>query len=265
MQEKKMQAGYNATIPAFVRYDKELTMGARMLYGEITALCNKEGYCWATNSYFADLYEVSIDTVSRWVTSLEKKGYIKRVVVYKENSKEVKERRIYLPEARFSVQKEKEKEKPKQEKVKKIEEVEVDPVLKEFAKLYEQNIGIINGVTAEYIKSLIEDDFDIRLFKRAIEIATDKGNCNLGYIKGIIRKWLSKKILTFEDLEAYRLQENQKEIKENDSDNRDCGTNKATTDGTDNGANDDEEYRKLLEEAKRRTAEYLEKRRQRMQ
>ena len=40
--------GYFSVIPANVMYDVELCPNAKLLYGEITALCNKKGYCWAT-------------------------------------------------------------------------------------------------------------------------------------------------------------------------------------------------------------------------
>ena len=68
------QQSYYAVIPANVRYDDELSANAKLLYGEITCLCNKEGYCWATNGYFAKLYNVSKVTVSRWITQLKEKG-----------------------------------------------------------------------------------------------------------------------------------------------------------------------------------------------
>jgi DNA-binding MarR family transcriptional regulator len=67
---------FYAIIPANVRYDKELPANAKLLYGEITALCNEKGFCWATNGYFAELYDVAPETVSRWISKLEQKGYI---------------------------------------------------------------------------------------------------------------------------------------------------------------------------------------------
>lgn len=87
---------YYAIIPANVRYDSSLTPNAKLLYGEITALCNEKGYCWSSNSYFSDLYQRSKGTVSRWIASLEKQGYIKTELIYAENSKEVKSRKIFL-------------------------------------------------------------------------------------------------------------------------------------------------------------------------
>ena len=78
--------------------------------------------------------------------------------------------------------------------------------LKSFRILYEQNIGLINGLTAEYLIYLSET-IDVDLFKRAIEIATDNGKCSLGYIKGIIKQWLDANIKTLEQLEAYKLQQ----------------------------------------------------------
>jgi len=68
---------YYAIIPSSVRYDPHLTSTEKLLYGEISALTNKEGYCWATNAYFAKLYSVSNRTISRSISKLQKYGYIK--------------------------------------------------------------------------------------------------------------------------------------------------------------------------------------------
>ena len=87
---------YYAIIPANVRYDEDLTANAKLLYGEITALCNEKGYCWASNNYFAELYKTSNRTVSRWVSQLVDKGFIRIEIIYKKNTKEVQERRLYL-------------------------------------------------------------------------------------------------------------------------------------------------------------------------
>lgn len=76
MMEKTIKKSYYAIIPAFVRYDEDLAPNAKLLYGEITALCNDKGYCWATNEYFSSLYKVSVTSVSKWISSLVKKGYI---------------------------------------------------------------------------------------------------------------------------------------------------------------------------------------------
>ena len=87
---------YYAIIPANVRYDKNINANAKLLYGEITALCNEKGYCWATNDYFAELYGVSKVSVSNWISSLEKNGYITREIIYKEGSKEILNRYLSI-------------------------------------------------------------------------------------------------------------------------------------------------------------------------
>ena len=87
---------YYAIIPANVRYDDSLIPSAKLLYGEITALCNEKGYCWASNEYFANQYKVSKPTIQNWLKSLEEKGYIYREVKYKVGSKEIEARYIRI-------------------------------------------------------------------------------------------------------------------------------------------------------------------------
>jgi hypothetical protein len=91
---EKETPNYYAIIPANVRYDKTLTANAKLLYGEITALCNEKGFCWASNSYFAELYEVTTQAISKWVNSLSDKGYLR--LEYEYNGKEIKTRKMYI-------------------------------------------------------------------------------------------------------------------------------------------------------------------------
>ncbi|KRL95189.1 helix-turn-helix domain-containing protein [Limosilactobacillus equigenerosi] len=87
---------YYSILTADVRYDKRLGKpNPRELFSEITALSNKDGYCHASNSYFARIYEVSTVTISRWVSLLEKCGYLQREIIYREGTNEIKERRLY--------------------------------------------------------------------------------------------------------------------------------------------------------------------------
>ena len=90
----EQQKNYFAVIPASVRYDKNLKPLAKLLYGEITALCNEKGYCWASNGYFAELYEVSNDTISRAIKQLEECGHIK--CVYDKKQQNNDKRRIFI-------------------------------------------------------------------------------------------------------------------------------------------------------------------------
>lgn len=75
-----IKPNYYAVIPATVRYDKDLSSTAKLLYGEITSLANSKGYCWATNSYFQDLYNISDRQVQRILKQLFDKNYIKIIL-----------------------------------------------------------------------------------------------------------------------------------------------------------------------------------------
>ncbi len=71
----KENPNYYAIIPANVRYS-DLKPNAKLLYGEITALSNKYGFCFASNKYFSELYNVNKNTVSSWLSDLKNYGFI---------------------------------------------------------------------------------------------------------------------------------------------------------------------------------------------
>ncbi len=86
---------YYAIIPADVRY-ANITPNAKLLYAEITALCNMNGKCTASTKYFCNLYEVSRGSIQNWLKMLEDNGYIERTVIFKQGSKEILSRYIKL-------------------------------------------------------------------------------------------------------------------------------------------------------------------------
>ena len=92
----KEKPNYYAIIPAEVRYSKALTPNAKLLYAEITALCNMNGKCTASTEYFCRLYEVSRGAVQNWLKMLDDNGYITRVLIYRQGSKEILSRYIKL-------------------------------------------------------------------------------------------------------------------------------------------------------------------------
>ena len=92
----KDRPNYYAILTSEVRYDNSLTPNAKLLYAEITALCNMNGKCTAPTSYFSRLYNVSRVSIQKWLKALEDKGYIKRSVKYKQGSKEILARYITI-------------------------------------------------------------------------------------------------------------------------------------------------------------------------
>lgn len=80
-----------AILTADVRYDTRLSSTAKLLYAEISALSSKTGYCFATNGYFAWLYDISERQVTKIIKSLSEFGYI--AIEYKNNM-----RRIFISE-----------------------------------------------------------------------------------------------------------------------------------------------------------------------
>lgn len=94
IKSKKEKPSYWSVLPATVRYSKNLKPAEKLLYSEITALSNKNGYCHAKNNYFAELYSVDKSTVSRWISNLQKNDFLK-IVIIRDDKKQVVERKIY--------------------------------------------------------------------------------------------------------------------------------------------------------------------------
>ena len=85
---------FYAIISADVRYSKNINANEKLLYAEITALTQSTGICWASNIYFAGLFNCTPQAISKWVKNLEKNGFLVCEYEYEKGSKEVKKRLI---------------------------------------------------------------------------------------------------------------------------------------------------------------------------
>lgn len=206
---EKENPTYYAIIPAEVRYDETLKDKAKLLYGEITCLSNKNGYCYASNKYFADLYKVSVTTISTLISNLIDRGYIKREIVYKEGSKEILHRYLkiikdpYLKNFKEGI-----KENLKDNNIN-INNTSINntsnnscscnnyfDISQEVIEFYNQNIGMLTPYQYEILNSFKEDGISDELIIFAMKKACEINNKNIAYIKGILNSWANKGIKT---------------------------------------------------------------------
>ena len=100
MKENKEKVGYYSIIPSKILYNKELKANEKLLYAMITSLACKEGFCFATNNYFAEELDVHPKTVSSWISDLRDKNFIKIELERNEN-KQIIRRKIYINDAPY--------------------------------------------------------------------------------------------------------------------------------------------------------------------
>jgi hypothetical protein len=61
---------YYTIIPSYIRYNKNLSYFEMILYSEIVALSNKFGFSFASNSYFAKVFNKSSKSISRSINKM---------------------------------------------------------------------------------------------------------------------------------------------------------------------------------------------------
>ncbi|MCP0886954.1 helix-turn-helix domain-containing protein [Ligilactobacillus sp. WILCCON 0076] len=208
------QPSYFSILTASVRYDKNLKPNEKLLFSEITALSNKYGYCTASNSYFAKLYEVDKSTISRWISNLQKYGYV-HVELIKENQ-QVKQRKIY-PSAtplltKKSIPYAQNNQYPIDEKIKEnntsINNININnnnnnngAKINAFETL--QKAGIrLNGITAEpflnYVNELGDDVVDFAITKMCETAA----HASWGYLEKILTSYETNGVKTLVEAKA---------------------------------------------------------------
>ena len=259
-------------IPKKITRDKDLTMEAKAIYAYLASFAGNSNMCFPSRDLILSELGTSKDRFYKHMKLLTNKGYIKvhkkregknfsnnvyEIILDKRDfqcpsfkdteNKDTENKDTLCPDFTDTQNKDNNSNSINSNSInsKYIDKENKPNKLKEFRILYEQNIGLINGITAEYLIELSEI-IDVNLFKKSIEIATDKGKCNLGYIKGIIKQWLDANIRTLEQLEAYKLQQqSKKDVKANGSSTK--RTNQFEQQISDDDEKDEEYYRLLAE------------------
>ena len=173
---------YYGILPANVRYDKNLKPMEKILYTELTALSNKNGYCNAQNSYFSKLYDVHKNTAGSWINNLEKLGYIKSILINGTDkdgnkTKQVIERRIFI------------KATPINENIDTYQEKDLEGVNENIdTPINEKTEEVINNTSNEYYKSNNKKDDEYI-----------KKSKNTNYqVKEIEQRWRENNLKEFE-------------------------------------------------------------------
>lgn len=99
-QRRKRRPGIISVLPQRVIFDRQLTASAKVLFAEIIALSETDGYCWASNEYLGKLFDLSETSISRQVAQLVERGYIECVMV---PVKSGSERHIYVTDKPFQL------------------------------------------------------------------------------------------------------------------------------------------------------------------
>lgn len=230
MEEKP---SYYSILTADVRYDERLKKYAdcKILFSEITALSNKYGYCTASNGYFARLYDRPKQTISRWINILIKLGYLESEMIYKENSKEIKERRLYpitTPikanvnrginagvKGGINANNNRGINTSVKDNITSINTINNNITTTttrttEIGSIYEfweSNVGSLSPYLYEEIQAIYDDWKEVskqpkEMILESIKMALDKGVRNISYIKTILKRWYDNRIYNIEDLKA---------------------------------------------------------------
>ncbi len=81
-------------IPAEILLNEELTDKEKLILAMILYLSEETRSCFASNKYIANIVKITADRVSKIISSLREKNYIKVKLKYKTDSREIEERQI---------------------------------------------------------------------------------------------------------------------------------------------------------------------------
>ena len=212
---KEQQNGYSICFNEWA-LDKDIKNELGLLL-IISSLCAEKGYCYASNEYFATLFEINEVSVSRKLKILEDKNYI--TIDYKMSGNVVKSREIRLTKMLTAVNKNVNGAVNKNVKENNISINNIS--YNNIIDYYQDKISILSPMQYEMLNDLIEKVGEDKV-KDAIDTAIGNGVNNLNYIikvannktivknknSAIVPKWM-------DEFESYKCEQmTEEELKE---------------------------------------------------
>lgn len=188
---------YYGILPADVRYDNRLKPMEKIMYSEITALTNKNGYCNAKNQYFAELYEVHKNTVGAWINHLVELGYLKSILV-KNDKKEIVGRRLYITIPTKNI------EDPINENIDTYQQKDLDPINENIDTLSTKRLKMNNtsiNITSRIIEREEKQEEEFEIQKPTQTPDPLEGNKGMYYQE--IRNLIGEHTLNYEKIARY--------------------------------------------------------------
>lgn len=195
-----MENGYSLCLNKWA-LDKDIKNELGLLV-IISSLCAEKGYCWASNEYFGELFNIPPKTISRKIKLLEDKNYIE--VEYERKGTQVTKRYIRIPnlwndhhpqKCGWTI--------PKNEEENNISINNINNIIKEF----ENEIGNMTPYQLDRLQSYT-DDLSEEMIIEAIHIASRYNKKSLSYIEAILKQWIANNVKCKADIKPVRLTKN---------------------------------------------------------
>lgn len=194
-----MEQGYALCLNTWA-LDKDIKSELGLLL-IISSLCAEKGYCFASNQYLAELFDITDVSVSTKIKKLEQKNYIS--IEYEYRGCEVISRKIRLKNILIDDLKNfkstiKENFKDKRINIKK--DLLDNNKGEEVFDYYQQEIGQLTPRQYEVLNTYI-DKLDPLLIIEGINIAVDNGAKTMNYLKAVLNNFIEKGYKYITDLE----------------------------------------------------------------
>ena len=193
-----MKNGYSICLNEWV-LDKDIKNELGLLC-IISSLCAEKGFCYATNKYFSELFELPEQTISRKIKLLEEKGYI--TIDYKKRGCEIKERYIRLTKLLTDDYQNCESTINKNVKENNINNNIYSSSSNKIIETIENEFGTLSPLMYEQVYTII-DEYDGELIIEAIKECSLKNKRFIKYLNGILKNWKDNNINNYNDLKVY--------------------------------------------------------------